>query len=79
MDIIIIRDVIFHFKNDEMLSIFNNINNVNSDNLNKWHFAEKNLHTDPFNKSHEVKNKIFERVFNRNVYIYSHNSFFNLH
>ena len=88
-DIIIIRDVIFHLKNDKILSIFDNIKNnfkfliitncrncVNTDNFNKWHFSEKNIHIEPFNKSHNFIIKMEEPVFNRDVLIYSHNSFY---
>ena len=91
VDIIIIRDVIFHLKNDDILSIFDNIknkfnfliitsckNNVNIDNFNQWHFSEKNIHIGPFNKSQNVLMKLSEPVFNRNVLIYSQNSFYNL-
>lgn len=89
-DIIILRDVIFNLKNEEILSIFNNIkhkfkfllitscrNNINSDNFDKWRFAEKNIHVDPFNKSFHFTMKVDENIFNRNVYIYEHDNFYN--
>jgi viroplasmin and RNaseH domain-containing protein len=91
-NLIIIRDVIFHLKNDEILSIFANIknkfkyiaitsctNNINTDNFNQWKFSEKNLHIEPFNipKDNHSK-KCYEHVFNRNFYIYEHNSFFGI-
>jgi SAM-dependent methyltransferase len=89
VDIIIIRDVIFHLTNDEILSIFDNIknkfqfiiitncrNSVNKDNFDRWHFSEKNIHIEPFNKSQNVLMQMNEPVFNRNVLIYSHNSFY---
>ena len=90
VDIIIIRDVIFHLKNDDILSIFANIKNkfkfliitsckneVNKDNFNKWHFSEKNIYTRPFNKSKNILMKIDEPIFNRNALIYTHNIFYN--
>jgi hypothetical protein len=91
VDIIIIRDVIFHLKNNDILSIFDNIknkfnfliitscnNHVNTDNFNQWHFTEKNILINPFNKSQNSLIKIEEPQFNRNIFIYSHNSFYNL-
>jgi SAM-dependent methyltransferase len=91
VDIIIIRDVIFHLKNDDILSIFDNIKNkfkfliitscnnrVNTDNFNKYHFSEKNILIKPFNKLQNFLIKIEEPVFYRNAFIYSHNSFYNL-
>jgi viroplasmin and RNaseH domain-containing protein len=90
VDLIIIRDVIFHLKNEEIVSIFNNLknkfkyimitscrNNNNNDDFNKWHFSEKNIHKEPFNISDKFQIKIAENVFNRNVYIYTHDNFYN--
>jgi hypothetical protein len=90
VDIMIIRDVIFHLKNSEILSIFDNIKNKfkfllitsclnenNTDNFDKWYFSKKNIHKEPFNKSHNFLNKVFEKSFNRNVYIYAHDYFYN--
>ena len=89
-DIIIIRDVIFHLKNKEILSIFDNIknkfkyllitsckNHINTDNFDKWHFSEKNINIEPFNKSYNFQIELYETFFNRNVYIYEHNNFYN--
>ena len=91
VDIIIIRDVIFHLTNDEILSIFDNIknkfkfiiitncrNSVNKDNFDRWHFSEKNIYNEPFNKSQNVLMKMNEPIFNRDVLIYSHNSFYDV-
>ena len=91
VDIIIIRDVIFHLKNDDILSIFDNIknkfkfliitscnNNENTDNFNKWYFSEKNILIEPFNKLQNFIIKIEESIFNRNAFIYSHDCFYNL-
>ena len=89
--IVIIRDVIFHLKNIEILTIFENIknkfnfilitscnNNINTDIFDKWNFSEKNLHIAPFNKSKNFITKINENAFNRSVYIYSHDAFYNM-
>lgn len=88
-DIIIIRDVIFHLTNEEILSIFDNIKNkfkfilitsclneVNVDFFDKWHFSDKNIHLEPFNKSYEFLIQLYEANFNRNVYIYNHDLFY---
>jgi len=91
--LIIIRDVIFHLKNEDVLQIFNNIkgkcdfiaitsckNDVNYDNHNQniWHFSEKNIHIEPFNIKEKYLKNAFEKKFNRNFYIYSHDSFLDL-
>ena len=91
VDLIIIRDVIFHLKNEEILSIFDNIkdkfkflvitsclNNINTDNFNKCYYSSKNINIKPFNKSYNFQIKIYEKSENRNVYIYTHNSFYNI-
>lgn len=90
VDIIIIRDVIFHLKNEEILSIFDNIKNkfkyliitncknqLNSDIFDKWHFSQKNINIEPFNKSINFQIKFEEPIFNRDVFIYTHNNFYN--
>uniref|UniRef100_A0A6C0CNM4 Methyltransferase domain-containing protein n=1 Tax=viral metagenome TaxID=1070528 RepID=A0A6C0CNM4_9ZZZZ len=87
--LIIIRDVIFHLKNQEILTIFDNIknkfeyilitsckNNINSDSFDKWHFSRKNIHVEPFNKSHDYEVAIYERVFDRNLLLYTHDNFY---
>lgn len=92
VDIIIIRDVIFHLKNDEILSIFENIKNkfkfliitscrnmVNTDNFNHWRFSEKNIHVEPFNKTHDFLIKIPENNFSRDALIYKHDCFYDLY
>lgn len=88
-DIIIIRDVIFHLKNNDIITIFDNIkdkfkfiiitsnrDNVNTDNFNIWHYSTKNIHIEPFNKSQNALIKIDEPVFNRDALIYSHDNFY---
>lgn len=86
--LIIIRDVIFHLTNDEIMKIFDNIkdkfdyiaitscrNNVNTDIFDRWRFSEKNLHKHPFNKSYNFEARVEENVFNRDFYIFSSNNF----
>ena len=90
VSLIIIRDVLFHLKNEDIQVIFNNIrdkfdfiaitsckNEVNTDNFNKWHFTEKNIHKPPFNRTQSYLNRIDEPVFNRLFYIFSHELFYN--
>ena len=87
--LIIIRDVLFHLYNDQILKIFNNIKNkfnfivitsckntVNNDNFNEYYFSEKNINIEPFNISQNYLIKLEENKFNRHVYIYSHNEFY---
>ena len=89
--IIIIRDVIFHLKNNDILTIFNNIknkfdfiaitsckNNINKDIFDEYSFSERNIHIHPFNISHNFHIKIDEPIFNRMFYIYTHNNFYNV-
>lgn len=89
VSLIIIRDVIFHLSNNDIVSIFNNIknkfdfiaitsckNDINTDLFDKWHFTEKNIHKPPFNKSHNFDLKIDEPIFNRDFYIYTHDKFY---
>jgi hypothetical protein len=88
--LIIIRDVIFHLKLVDILELFNNIkgsfdyialtscnNTKNDDNLNQWHFSERNIKIHPFNISRHPLVKIDEPNFNRAFYIYSHDDFYN--
>ena len=89
--LIIIRDVIFHLKNDEVLSIFDNIKNkfkfllitscknkINTNIFDRWRFSEKNINNAPFNKSFDFIEKIEEPTFNRFVYIYAHDNFYTM-
>jgi FkbM family methyltransferase len=89
--LIIIRDVIFHLTNLEIVTIFSNIkykfdyiaitsckNNANSDNFDKYHYSPKNIHMSPFNISQNYAHKINEDKFNRNFFIYKHNDFYNI-
>lgn len=90
-ELIIIRDVTFHLRNNEILELFNNIKNkfkyiaitssitnINSDNLNEYHFSLKNIHIEPFNIKQKFIKQIPEPIFNRFFYIYSHDDFFAL-
>jgi hypothetical protein len=87
--IIVIRDVIFHLKNEEILSIFKNIqhkfkfllitscnNTCNTDNFDRWHFSPKNINIEPFNKSLNAAITLNEDKFNRKVYVYTHDTFY---
>lgn len=89
VSMIIIRDVIFHLRNEEILSIFNNIKNkfkfiaitscvntVNTDEFNYWRFTEKNIHKSPFNVPDTFLDKIHENEFNRDFYIFEHDAFY---
>lgn len=87
--LIILRDVIFHLCNDEIISIFENIKNkfkfiaitsclneTNNNNYNKWHFSEKNINNPPFNISCKWIQRIYEQKFNRYFCVYDHDSFY---
>jgi 2-polyprenyl-3-methyl-5-hydroxy-6-metoxy-1,4-benzoquinol methylase len=87
--IVLIRDVIFHLTNREITSIFEKIkdkfdfiiltsckNNLNSDLFDKWRFSEKNIHIEPFNKHLNYERILEEPQFNRNLYIYRHDNFY---
>ncbi len=91
VSMILIRDVIFHLENSEIIKILNNIKNKfdficitscknyeNNDKFNKWKFSEKNIHLEPFNIPDSHKAKLFEKEFNRNVYIYEHYNFYSV-
>ena len=88
-DLIIIRDVIFHLHVEKIEEIFRNIkakfkfiaitsciNEVNENNLNRWHFAERNLHLSPFNIGKEYIDCVLEDQFNRKFFIMTHDSFY---
>ena len=88
--LIIIRDVLFHMKNNDILRLFDNIkgkfnyiaitcctNTINLDDFhNKWHFSPRNILCEPFNKSKNYMVKIDEPIFDRSFLIYDHNSFY---
>jgi trans-aconitate methyltransferase len=87
--LIIIRDVLFHMKIKDILSVFENIknkfdyiaitscknNNNFDDHNNVHHFCQLNIHKDPFNISHNYIHKTVEPKFDRHFYIYDKNGF----
>ena len=88
-ELIILRDVIFHLSNNDILNIFKNIKNkfkyicitncknkINNDNFDKWHFSEKNIHNSPFNISINYLHKIEEKNFNRDILLFTHELFY---
>jgi len=87
--VVIIRDVIFHLKNDEIVKIFKNIKNkfdfiaitsckneINNDIFNKFQFSQKNINKEPFNVSDNYIEKLYEPAFDRFFYIYTHDNFY---
>jgi len=91
VSMIILRDVIFHLENYEILKILNNIKNKfdficitscrnakNHNRFNRAKFSERNIHIEPFNIPDTYKAKLFEKTFNRNVYIYEHSNFYSV-
>lgn len=89
VDMIIIRDVIFHLSNKDIQMIFDNIkgkfkflvitscvNLINTDVFDKWNFTKKNIHIAPFNISGKYLTKTYENEFNRNIYIYDERTFY---
>lgn len=87
--IVVIRDVIFHLTNQQINLIFNNLknkfkfimitscnNSVNSDSFDRYHFAPKNVHKEPFCKSRRFRVRLSEPVFDREVLIYEHDAFY---
>ncbi len=88
VSLIILRDVIFHLTNKEILCIFCNIKNKyeyimitsnknekNKEEFDKWRYSKKNIHIEPFNKSLEYEKRVDEERFNGSIYIYSHKEF----
>ena len=82
-DLVIIRDVLFHLKHEEILDLFKHINGkykyyvltscsniINTNILNKYNFHEVNLNIEPFNFNRPSQS-IYEQKFNRNVYFYT--------
>ena len=89
--LVIIRDVIFHLKINDIEHLFNNIkgsfeyiaitscnNDINTDNLNYFHFSERNLFKPPFNIPTSYEIKVDESRYNRAFYIFSHDNFYKL-
>ncbi len=87
---IILRDVIFHLNNINILEIFKNIKNkfnyiaitscncnINTDIFDIYNYNKKNINIKPFNISKTFINRIYEDKFDRYFYIYSHDNFYN--
>jgi SAM-dependent methyltransferase len=90
--LVIIRDVIFHLKIKDIEDLFNNIrgsfeyiaitscnNDSNNDNLNFFHFAERNIFKPPFNILTNYEIKVDEVRYNRGFYIFSHDNFYKVY
>lgn len=88
-ELIILRDVIFHLLNTDIITIFSNIKNkfnyicitncrtdVNLDIFDKWHFSQKNIHIEPFNICNNYLHKIEENKFNRDILLFEHDVFY---
>lgn len=88
-ELIILRDVIFHLSNQNIIDIFTNIKNkfkyicitncrneINTDNFDKWHFTQKNIFQNPFDISKNYSYKIEENKFNRDILLYEHDFFY---
>lgn len=53
---------------------------VNSDELNEWHYAERNISIQPFNiPTHNAIKRVYEKSFNRHIIIMSHDDFYSTH
>jgi len=87
--LVILRDILFHLKINDVVTIFNNLRNkfqfiavtcchnlTNNDNFDQWMYAPRNLYIEPFNINQICHRVIPEPDFNRNFSIYSHNDFF---
>lgn len=79
-DIVIIRDVLFHLEIADIQKILSKLkckyafitscrNTVNTDVFDKYHYHQVNLTIPPFNMNNPIA-KIYEPVFNRDVFIY---------
>ena len=88
-DLVIIRDVIFHLKINDVMKLFNNIrgkfkyilitscrNNINNDIMDQYHYSKRNIKIEPFNCSNNILYKIYENIFDRDVFIYKHDNFY---
>jgi hypothetical protein len=79
-DIIIIRDVLFHLKIEDIHTILKKLkckyafitscrNTINADTFDKYHFHQINLRVAPFNMTNQIA-QIYEPIFNRDICIY---------
>lgn len=89
VDIVILRDVIFHLKLNDIKTIFENIKFKfkylcitthdlaagNTNNLDKYHFVKRDLFKEPFNLGIPLL-KVFEKQFDRYVCFFEHNQFY---
>jgi 2-polyprenyl-3-methyl-5-hydroxy-6-metoxy-1,4-benzoquinol methylase len=88
-DLIIIRDVIFHLSNNDILNVFKNIknkfkyicvtncrNDINLDNFDRWHYSKKNIFQEPFNVNKNYLYKIEENMFDRDILLFEHDLFY---
>jgi SAM-dependent methyltransferase len=88
-DLIILRDVIFHQTLEETKETFNKIKNKfkyicitssnvkeNNNRMDYYYYSMKSIHIEPYNINKNYLMCIDEPIFNRGVYIYSHDDFF---
>jgi 2-polyprenyl-3-methyl-5-hydroxy-6-metoxy-1,4-benzoquinol methylase len=88
-DLIIIRDVLFHLTNEQILEIFKNFKNkfkfiaitsckneINNNSFDEYCYSSKNIHKSPFNINKNFLLSCNEEKFNRNFYIYTHEQFY---
>ena len=89
-ELVIVRDIIFHMKNEEIMKLFKNINNTftficitssrvnkNLDTFDQWHFSPKNIKCEPFKIGNNHECVLDEYIFNRQMFIYHHDKFYN--
>jgi viroplasmin and RNaseH domain-containing protein len=87
-DLIILRDVIFHLKNEQIINIFKNIKNkfkyigittctnkINLNEFDKWNYNQKNIHIEPFNINNNSNINVYEPKFNRYFKIFNSSDF----
>lgn len=91
-DFIILRDIIFHLKVEDVEKIFKNLKNKfkyiyitsssnleNKNKFDKWHFSERNIHIEPFNINTKFLFCNDEKENNKcKYYIYEHDNFYNV-
>jgi len=90
-DLIIIRDLIFHLKMEDIEELFKKIqnkfkyilitsckNNVNTNNFDQWYFSKRNINIPPFNIPLKTILSIDENKFDRSMLLYKHDDFYNI-
>ena len=89
VDIIILRDVIFHLKLKDIKIIFDNLKSKfkylcitthdlpagNTNDFDKYHFVKRDLFKEPFNVGIPLL-KVYEKQFDRYVCFFEHNQFY---